>query len=290
MSRVSYVNGRYYPHKEVNVHVEDRGYQFADGVYEVILVKNRLLVDEIPHFDRLERSLEAIEIACPMKRQALKMVLEEVIDRNKFKDGLVYIQITRGVARRDHGFPKTSKPTLVITARPLKIADKSTENKGAKVITLPDIRWKRCDIKSVSLLPNVLGKQAARTAGAQEAWQYDEEGFITEGTSTNAWILDHHDNLITRYLDQAILSGVTRLTVINLAENEGIKVVERPFSIDDVKNCKEAFFTSSTSFLTPVTQVDDTVIGDGSPGEFTKKLLLSYMNYINERPQNELMR
>ena len=290
MSRVSYVNGRYYPHKEVNVHVEDRGYQFADGVYEVILVKNRLLVDEIPHLDRLERSLEALEIAYPMKRQALKMVLEEVIDRNKFKDGIVYIQITRGVARRDHGFPKISKPTVVITARPLKITDKSTESKGAKVITLPDIRWKRCDIKSVSLLPNVLGKQAARTAGAQEAWQYDEEGFITEGTSTNAWILDHNDNLITRYLDQAILSGVTRLTVINLAESEGIKVVEQPFSIDDVKNCKEAFFTSSTSFLTPVTQIDDTVIGDGSPGKFTKKLLLSYMNYINERPQNELNR
>ena len=287
MSRVSYVNGRYHPHKEVNVHVEDRGYQFADGVYEVILVKNRRLVDQIPHLDRLERSLKALEIPCPMKRQALKMVLEEVIDRNKFKNGIVYIQITRGVARRDHGFPKISKPTLVITARPLKIPVKGTESKGAKVITLPDIRWKRCDIKSVSLLPNVLGKQAARTAGAQEAWQYDEEGFITEGTSTNAWILDHNNNLITRYLDEAILSGVTRLTVINLAETEGIKIVEQPFSIDDVKNCKEAFFTSSTSFLTPVTQINDTVIGDGSPGEFTKKLLLSYMNYIDERTQNE---
>ena len=287
MSRVSYVNGRYHPHKEVNVHVEDRGYQFADGVYEVILVKNRLLVDQIPHLDRLERSLKALEIPRPMKRQALKMVLEEVIDRNKFKNGIVYIQITRGVARRDHGFPKISKPTLVITARPLKIPVKGTESKGAKVITLPDIRWKRCDIKSVSLLPNVLGKQAARTAGAQEAWQYDEEGFITEGTSTNAWILDHNNNLITRYLDEAILSGVTRLTVINLAETEGIKIVEQPFSIDDVKNCKEAFFTSSTSFLTPVTQINETVIGDGSPGEFTKKLLLSYMNYIDERTQNE---
>ena len=287
MSRVSYVNGRYYPHKKVNVHVEDRGYQFADGVYEVILVKNRLLVDEIPHLDRLERSLEALKIAWPMKRSALKMVLEEVIDRNKFKDGIVYIQITRGVARRDHGFPIISNPTLVITARPLKIPVKSIESKGAKVITLPDIRWKRCDIKSVSLLPNVLGKQAARTAGAQEAWQYDEEGFITEGTSTNAWILDHNNNLITRYLDEAILSGVTRLTVIHLAETEGIKIVEQPFSIDDVKNCKEAFFTSSTSFLTPVTQINDTVIGDGSPGEFTKKLLLSYMNYIDERTQNE---
>jgi len=290
MSRISYVNGRYYPHKEVSVHVEDRGYQFADGVYEVILVKNRLLVDEIPHLDRLERSLQALEIAWPIKRQALKMVLEEVIDKNKFKDGIVYIQITRGVARRDHGFPKISRPTLVITARPLVMPSKSAENGGAKVITLPDIRWKRCDIKSVSLLPNVLGKQAARTAGAQEAWQYDDEGFITEGTSTNAWILDHNDNLITRFLDEAILSGITRLTVINLAEKEGIEIVEHPFSIDDVKNCKEAFFTSSTSFLTPVTQIDDTIIGDGRPGEFTKKLLLSYMNYIEERPQSELKR
>ena len=290
MSRVSYVNGRYYPHKDVNIHVEDRGYQFADGVYEVILVNNRLLVDEIPHLDRLERSLEALEIAWPMKRSALKMVIEEVIDRNKFRDGIVYIQITRGVARRDHGFPKISKPTLVITAKPLKIPVKATESKGAKVITLPDIRWKRCDIKSVSLLPNVLGKQAARTAGAQEAWQHDEDGFITEGTSTNAWILNHNDTLITRYLDEAILSGVTRLTIINLAESEGIKVVEQPFSIDDVKNCKEAFFTSSTSFLTPVTQIDDTVIGDGNPGEFTKKLLLSYMNYIDEQPKKELKR
>ena len=146
---------------------------------------------------------------------------------------------------------------------------KSAENGGAKVITLPDIRWKRCDIKSVSLLPNVLGKQAARTAGAQEAWQYDDEGFITEGTSTNAWILDHNNNLITRFLDEAILSGITRLTVINLAEKEGIKIVETPFSIDDVKIVKRLFYFINIFFNTS-TQIDDTIIGDGRPGEFTK--------------------
>ena len=164
----------------------------------------------------------------------------------------LYISRSRGVARRDHGFPKISKPTLVITARPLVMPGKSAENGGAKVITLPDIRWKRCDIKSVSLLPNVLGKQAARTAGAQEAWQYDDEGFITEGTSTNAWILDHNNNLITRFLDEAILSGVTRLTVINLQRRKELKSLKNPFLVLMIKNCKEAFFTSSTSFLTPV--------------------------------------
>ena len=251
MSRVSYVNGRYYPHSKVSVHVEDRGYQFADGVYEVILIKNRYLVDEEPHLDRLDRSLQALEIDWPMKQASLKHVIKEIINKNKLKDGIVYIQITRGVAKRDHGFPKKSKPTLVITARPLLMPHLNTNNKGAKVITIPDIRWKRCDIKSVSLLPNVLGKQAAREQGAQEAWQFDEEGFVTEGTSTNAWMLDTDNNLITRYLDEAILSGVTRLTIIDIAKKEGIKIVERPFTVDEAKKSKEAFFTSSTSFLTP---------------------------------------
>ena len=289
MSRVSYVNGRYYPHSKVSVHVEDRGYQFADGVYEVILIKNRYLVDEEPHLDRLDRSLQALEIDWPMKQASLKHVIKEIINKNKLKDGIVYIQITRGVAKRDHGFPKKSKPTLVITARPLLMPHLNTNNKGAKVITIPDIRWKRCDIKSVSLLPNVLGKQAAREQGAQEAWQFDEEGFVTEGTSTNAWMLDTDNNLITRYLDEAILSGVTRLTIIDIAKKEGIKIVERPFTVGEAKKSKEAFFTSSTSFLTPVVQIDDVIIGNGAPGLLTTKLLASYLRYVDCPKSNTLI-
>ncbi|OUT98415.1 MAG: D-amino acid aminotransferase, partial [Flammeovirgaceae bacterium TMED32] len=216
MSRVAYVNGRYLRHAEAQVHVEDRGYQFSDGVYEVILIKNGKMIDEEQHLERLKKSLSSLEINPPMKRAPMRHVMKELIKRNKFRNGIVYIQITRGVAAREHSFPKYSKPALVMTAR--RIATKTNDEieSGVKVITIDDIRWKRCDIKSTSLLPNVLGKQTARRQGAYEAWMVDASGFVTEGTSTNAWIVTSDGKLITAELGSNILSGITRDTFIKI--------------------------------------------------------------------------
>lgn len=280
MSRIAYVNGRYLPHRDAAVHVEDRGYQFADGVYEVVLVHKGKLVDEAPHLDRLDRSLRELRIASPMPRSALQAVMREVIRRNGIDTGLVYMQVTRGVARRDHGFPKGVKPALVITAKRVRIPDEKAMEDGVKVITIPDIRWERCDIKSVGLLPNVLGKQQAREAGAFEAWQVDRDGNVTEGTSSNAWIVTKAGELVTRSATNAILNGVTRLTILKLAKRNGIRFVERPFTAEEAKHAREAFVTSATSFVTPVTQIDDTVIGNGKAGALSMQLRQAYFGYM----------
>ena len=218
MSRWAYVNGRYVPHREASVHVEDRGYQFADGVYEVVLVHAGAMIDEIPHLDRLDRSLDELRIAQPMGRMALRAVLREVVRRNRIRTGLVYLQITRGVARRDHAFPTGVKPALVVTAKRLALPREETLESGVRVVTIEDIRWQRCDIKSVSLLPNVLGKQHARENGAYEAWQIDQDGNVTEGTSSNSWIVTHDDRLLTRPASHEILNGITRQTILKLAK------------------------------------------------------------------------
>lgn len=230
MSRIAYVNGSYVPHKQASVHVEDRGYQFADGVYEVIAVRGGRFVDEEPHLDRLERSLAEISIEAPMSRPALKIVMREMLRRNRVRDGILYLQVTRGVAPREHAFPASARPAVVMTARRSKPRP-AVSLRGVSVITVPDIRWKRCDIKSVSLLPNILGKQAASEAGAYEALQVDEDGFITEGTSSNAWIVTRRGDLITRKPDNAILDGVTRRAVAELAEREGLIFIERAFTL-----------------------------------------------------------
>lgn len=287
MSRVAYVNGRFVPHGEAAVHVEDRGYQFADGVYEVVLVQNGAMVDEIPHLDRLDRSLNELRIDRPMSRPALRSLMRELLRRNRIRDGLVYMQVTRGVARRDHPFPKNAKPALVMTAKRIAAAKPETVEDGVKVITIPDIRWKRCDIKSVGLLPNVLGKQQARESGAYEAWQVDEEGHVTEGTSTNAWIVTRDGELLTRNANEAILNGITRLTILKLAEREGLTFVERPFSVDEARDAKEAFVSSATSFVTPVTQIDDTVIGNGKAGSLSTRLRESYLAYAAEEGRTQ---
>jgi D-alanine transaminase len=212
MSRIAYVNGRYLPHGDAAVHIEDRGYQFADGIYEVIAVKDGALIDEALHMARFERSLSELRIAPPMSRRTLELVMREVIRRNRFSNGIVYLQATRGVARRDHPFPADIRTSLVITARAARPANRKAQEEGVKVISIPDIRWARCDIKSVSLLPNVLGKQQAREAGAYEAWQVDRDGMVTEGTSTNAWIVTQDGELVTRQTGNAILNapGVAR--------------------------------------------------------------------------------
>ncbi|MFQ5773177.1 MAG: D-amino-acid transaminase [Kiloniellaceae bacterium] len=281
MPRQAYVNGRYLPHRQAAVHIEDRGYQFADGVYEVIPVYNGILVDEDPHLDRLERSLRELRIAMPMGRAALKMCARELIRRNDLTNGFIYMQVTRGVAARDHRFPANAEPAVVMTTRQMRPHSEKLVSEGLKVITVPDIRWKRCDIKSVSLLPNVLAKQQAAEAGAYEAWQVDEEGRVTEGSSTNAWIVTAEGKVVTREATHAILNGITRLSLIKLIEAEGHVLEERPFTVAEAKAAREAFLTSSTSFVLPVTQIDGTPVGNGHPGLLFGRIRELYINYVN---------
>ncbi|MCH8137485.1 MAG: D-amino-acid transaminase [Proteobacteria bacterium] len=280
MSRVAYVNGLYLPHRRAAVHIEDRGYQFADGVYEVIAVKNGSFVDDGPHLDRLDRSLRELEIAPPMSRAALRVVMAEMLRRNRIGDGILYIQMTRGVAARDHPFPADSDTSVVMTARLEPPQDPRLGENGVDVISIPDIRWKRCDIKSVSLLPNILGKQAAHRAGAFEAWQINEEGFVTEGTSTNAWIVDAEGRLCTPPIDDQILNGITRRRILKFAEREGIEFTERHFTLKEAQSAREAFITSATTLVLPVTTIDDAVIGNGKPGTFTRKLRQRYLAFM----------
>ena len=280
MSRIAYVNGRYVPHRQAQVHIEDRGYQFSDGIYEVIAVEGGNLVDEKWHLDRWDRSLGELRIAPPMGRSALMLVAREVLRRNLVRDGIVYMQATRGVAPRDHAFPKRSKSALVMTARRKKGPSALLAEHGAKVITIPDIRWERCDIKAVALLPNVLGKQRAAEAGAFEAWQVDRDGNVTEGTSTNAWIVTAAGELVTRQPAHAILNGVTRLAVIEIARLRQLKVVERAFTVAEAMAAREAFLTSTTSAVMPVVRIDDVAVADGAPGPISRALREAYRAHV----------
>ncbi len=280
MSRIAYVNGRYVPHRSAMVHVEDRGYQFADGVYEVIAIANGRFVDAGPHLDRLDRSLRELSIAPAMSRRALELVMDEVVRRNRVENGIIYIQMTRGVAPRDHAFPAAPLTQVVMTARHARPQPAKIAQEGVKAVTMPDIRWQRCDIKSVSLLPNILAKQRAKEEGAYEAWLVDRHGMVTEGSSTNAWIVTRDGQLITRSVENAILAGITRRAVLDLARAEGLAVVERPFSVQEAKAAREAFVTSTSSYVTPVTQIDDQVIANGKPGSISLKLRERYMRHM----------
>ncbi len=280
MPRQAYVNGRYVPHGAAVVHIEDRGYQFADGVYEVVPVARGRLIDEDPHLDRLERSLGELEIAMPMTRHALKLVSRQLMRRNRLSNGFLYMQVTRGVAPRDHKFPRAARPALVMTTRQMSPPSGQAVAEGVGVITLPDLRWKRCDIKSVSLLPNVLGKQSAIAAGAYEAWMIDPEGRITEGTSTNAWIVTQDNELLTREAGTSILNGITRLRLIELLRRDGVTFAERPFTVEEARQAREAFLTSSTNFVMPVTRIDGEPIGNGHPGLITGRLRDAYLEFV----------
>ena len=279
MSRVAYVNGRFQPLSDACVHVEDRGYQFADGVYEVWAILDGRLADSEGHFERLWRSLDELRIPRPMSRAALQAILREAVRRNRVRYGLLYLQVTRGTARRDHPFPPPgTAPSLVITCRSLnEAAQEAKAHAGVAVITQPDIRWGRCDIKTVSLLPNVLAKQAAKEAGAAEAWFVDELGLVTEGSSTNAWIIDREGKLRTRDTNCNILRGVTRKSLMRIAGAAGIPIAEHAFSVEDAKAAQEAFYTSASAFVTPVVKIDGAVIGDGKPGPVTQKLRRLYL-------------
>jgi D-alanine transaminase len=279
MSRVAYVNGAYVPHGQAVIHVEDRGFQFADGVYEVWSVFDGRLADFDGHMTRLVRSLTELRITVPMTRDALTRVLKETVRRNRVRNGIVYLQITRGTARRDHPFPpEGTPPSVIVTARSISATRSEAQaDRGVAVITQPDIRWGRCDIKTVGLLPNILAKQAARDRGAYEAWFVDDMGLVTEGSSTNAWIIDEHGKLRTRDTQANILRGITRAAIMDLVKQEKIELDERPFSVDEAKRAREAFFTAAGAFVMPAVSIDGTTIGDGTPGPVTRKLRALYL-------------
>jgi D-alanine transaminase len=280
MGRVAYVNGRYLPHGEARVHIEDRGYQFADAIYEVWAVFGGRLADEAGHFERLARSLGELKIAAPMSDVALKVVLLRTIRLNRVVDGLVYLQVSRGVAPRDHPFPDPPvRPSVVVTARSVdSTAAGARADRGVAVITTPETRWARCDIKTTGLLPNVLAKQAAREAGAVEAWFVDDLGLVTEGGSSNAWIVDEHGVLRTRDIQANILRGVTRRSIIALLEEGGQAWEERAFSVEEARNAKEAFITGAGSLVLPVVRIDGVAIGGGVPGPVAKRLRDLYIS------------
>ncbi|MFI4934752.1 MAG: D-amino-acid transaminase [Caulobacterales bacterium] len=280
MSRVAYVNGQFVPHGQAAVHIEDRGYQFADGIYEVWAVLGGKLADAAGHFERLARSLGELSIEKPMSEAALKVLLKETVRRNRVREGLVYLQITRGVAPRDHAFPAPGTPTsIVITAHSVDRAKADARaEKGAAVITVPETRWSRCDIKTVALLPNVLAKQQARAAGAVEAWFVDELGLITEGASSNAWIIDKAGALRTRDTQANILRGITRKTLLGVMAREGFKVEERPFSPEEAREAREAFITGAGTLLLPIVKVNGQPVGDGKVGPVAKRLRQLYID------------
>jgi len=281
MSRIAYVNGRYLPHRNAMVHVEDRGYQFADGVYEVCEVRDASIVDERRHMMRLQRSLSELRIRMPMSLPALSVVLHETIRRNRVRYGLVYLQMTRGVARRDHAFPPPqTAPSVVVTARSLDRGKREIEARdGVSVITMPDNRWARVDIKSVSLLPNVLAKQAAREQGAREAWLVDDKGFVTEGASANAWIVTSDGKVVTRPADHAILRGISRTVLLDVIAALGLALEERPFTVAEAYAAREAFVTAASQIVLPVIRIDGRPIGNGHPGLIATELRREFHRY-----------
>lgn len=274
MSRIAYVNGAYVPHADAGVHIEDRGYQFADGVYEVCEVRHGYIVDLTRHLDRLGRSLSELRIDWPMNRAALVHVIREVVRRNRVRNGLFYMQVTRGVARRDHVFPAAeTRPSIVVTAKrtdAAAIARKATH--GIAAITVTENRWDRVDIKSVGLLPNVLARQKAREEGAQEAIFVDADGTVKEGAATNVWIVDRDGNLRTRPAEHGILKGITRTTLMDVAVPLGLKIEERAFSVDEMLAAREVFITAATSICFPVVSVDGKPIGNGHPGSIAQNI------------------
>ena len=279
MTRIAYVNGRFVPKASAVVHIEDRGYQFADAVYEVWALFGGKLADPTGHFARLERSLAELQIALPMSERALTLVLKETVRRNGVREGLVYLQVSRGVAPRDHAFPNPPvPPSVVITvSRVDRVASEARAAKGVAVITTPENRWGRCDIKTVGLLPNALAKQKAREVGAVEAWFVDDLGLVTEGGSSNAWIVDADGILRTRDTNANILRGVTRLSLLEVAREAGFQVEERPFTPAEAISAKEAFITGAGTLVLPVVKVDGEQVGDGSPGPVATRLRRLYI-------------
>lgn len=286
MPRIAYVNGRYVAHAEASVHIEDRGYQFADGVYEVCEVARGFIVDMPRHLARLNRSLTELSIDWPVTRSVLPLVMREVVRRNRVVDGLVYVQVTRGVASREFFFPPAgTKPSLVVTARKADpaAAAKRAES-GIRIITVPENRWDRVDIKSVGLLPNVLAKQKAKEAGAQEAWFVDVDGTVKEGGSSNAWIITGDGVLVTRPAEHGILRGITRTTLFDVAAKLGLTIEERGFSVAEAKAAREVFISSATTIAMPVVAIDGAPVANGHPGSITVSLRQAFFDVAEKSP------
>lgn len=282
MPRVVYVNGRYEPYRQARVHVEDRGFQFADAVYEVIEVQGKRLVDEERHLDRLERSLGEIGFGLPMSRPALAHVIRETIRRNGVTAGIVYLQVTRGVAPRDFLIPSPApKPTVVCIARQLDQAKlEQTAIQGIAVKTMPEMRWARCDVKTVMLLPAVLAKDRARKEGAREVWFVDRNGFVTEGGSSNAWIVTKQGAIVTRQLSVDLLPGVTRAGVLDMIRSLGMRLEERPFRVPEALAADEAFNTAASATVMPVVEIDGTKVGSGRPGPVALRLRREFHDHV----------
>jgi D-alanine transaminase len=281
MSRIAYVNGRYLPFRQAKIHVEDRGYQFSDGVYEVCEVRGGRLIDERRHLERLTRSLGELRIRMPMSLAALGVILREVLARNRIGYGIVYLQIGRGVARRDHAFPSPEvAPSVVVTARPLNMTrSEALAAAGIAVISVPDNRWGRVDIKTVGLLPNVLARQTAIDQGARDAWFVDASGAVTEASSANAWIVTQDGVLVTRHADHAILRGITRTVVLDAIKAQTLRLEERAFTLKEAFAAREAFITSATQIVLPVVRIDGHAVGDGKPGPVATALRQEFHRY-----------
>ena len=288
MSKIAYVNGRYLPQSEASVNIEDRGYQFGDGIYEVVHLHDGSYIDEDLHLARLERSLREIALPMPMSRAALSMVLREVAQRNRVREGLLYMQVTRGVSRRDHAFPtRPVPPALVVTIRRVPAYPTDVDKWQAACITLPDLRWARRDIKSVNLLPNCLARQTAREQGAIEAILFDEKtGMVTEGAATTFWIVDEKGAIRTRFLDHVILPGCTRAALMAELRTLGIAYDEREFSVEDMRKAREAFITSATSFVKPITKIDGQPVGDGKVGPVVRRLFDIFARHVKGDVKN----
>jgi D-alanine transaminase len=280
MSRIVYVNGAYLPYEQASVPVMDRGFLFGDGIYEVAGVLNGRLVDNDAHLDRLDRCLNEIRIPNPYSRAKWIELEIEMVRRNGLKEGLVYFQVTRGTAEREFSFPKNTAPNVVMFTQPKVITDSPQAKTGVPVISVPDLRWKRRDIKSVSLLAQVLAKQAAAEAGAYEAWMV-EDGFVTEGGSSSSFIITKGGAVVTRPLSNAILPGITRKAVIALADEQKLAVEERLFTLTEAKDAAEAFLTSASSFVMPVVSIDGAIVADGKPGPMTRRLRDLYFEMAN---------
>ena len=270
MARTVYVNGEYLPESEGKISIFDRGFLFADGVYEVTAVVNGKLVDYDPHMERLERSLKELRMGWPCTKDELRAMHMEMVKRNQLSEGIIYMQVTRGAADRTFNFPKDAKPTLIAFTQTMKLAENPNAVTGVKVVTTPDIRWARRDIKTVMLLAPVLGKQEAYEKGAQEGWMV-EDGFVTEGTSSNAYIVKD-GKVITRGLSNSILAGCTRRALFRLAKEHGVEIEERAFTPDEAYAADEAFLTSASQFVMPIVEIDGKRIGGGQPGPVVRTL------------------
>lgn len=279
MTRFCYVNGRYVPAAQAVVPMTDRGYHFADGVYEVIVFFNGILLDEALHLERLRHSLLVLRMEMPMTEAALKRVMRELLAKHPLRDGYLYLQITRGVAARDHAFPVGVRPSVTLFAGRAKNPSREQVERGVSVITAPDIRWGHCDAKTIALLPNVLARQQSIEARARETWLVDKDGFVTEGSHSNAFLVKG-GAVITHPADTRILGGVRRIHILRLCRENGIPAEERPFHRDEIREAEGAFMSSATSNILPVVTVDGAAVGNGIPPEVTRKLYALYQRHV----------